>query len=149
MCLCLDIARPEAAVADPSKLVIKEVTPTYMSATAFLDSAGFLLSKNDLAHGGFSLRAEGKLAEGIGREAVTGVLPLYLFKEHWEVARRCAPRVFGFMCTADVMGFAQSQFYTVPFLVLSKLVDCCRKGVRPPRRQESYSSIWCWRRALR
>ncbi len=58
-------------------------------------------------------------------------------------------RVFGFMCTADVVGFAQSQFYTVPFLVLSKLVDCCRKGVRPPRRQESYSSIWCWRRTLR
>ena len=123
MCMCLDIHRPEASIADPTKLVIKDVTPTYMTATAFLDSAGFFLEKNEQAHGGFNAKTEGKLAEGIGRENVTGVMPLYLFKEHWAIARRNCPKVFGLMCTADVMGFTQSQLYTIPFLVLCKLVD--------------------------
>ena len=122
MCMCLSIARSEAAVADPSKLVIRDVTPTFMTASAFLDSAGFLLQKDAGAHGGFG-REEGKLAEGVGRESVSGVLPLFLFPEHWSVARRNCPKVFGLMATADVMGFAQSQFYTIPFLVLARLAD--------------------------
>ena len=67
---------------------------------------------------------EGHLAMGIGRENITGVLPLYLFPEHWEVARRRAPPIYGLLCTADVMGFAQNQQFTIPFKVLIKaLID--------------------------
>jgi len=108
LCLGLDIGRSEAAIADPSKLVIKDIIPTFMGADSFIDSASFKIDRNSMAHGGFDSRNAGSLAEGLGRENISGVLPLYLFKEHWEIARKKCPPVFGFMCTLDVMGFASS-----------------------------------------
>lgn len=39
MCLALDVGRSEAAIADPTKLVIKDIIPTFMTADSFLDSA--------------------------------------------------------------------------------------------------------------
>jgi len=59
----------------------------------------------------------------MGREKITGVMPLYLFKEHWEIARRKAPPIYGFLCTLDIMGYASSQYFTVPFLVLLKALE--------------------------
>ena len=60
---------------------------------------------------------------GLGRENITGVLPLFLTKEPWEIARRRGPPIYGLMCTADVMGFASSQTLTVPFRVLIKAIE--------------------------
>lgn len=60
---------------------------------------------------------------GLGRENITGVIPLYLFKEHWEVARRKAPPIYGFLCTLDIMGYTSSQYFTVPYLVLAKAME--------------------------
>jgi hypothetical protein len=54
----------------------------------------------------------------LGRENVNAVMPLYLFKEHWEIGRRRAAPLFGFICTNDVMGYQPNQFFTIPFLVL-------------------------------
>lgn len=36
MCIGLDVVRPEAAIADASRLVIKDIFPTYMTAESFL-----------------------------------------------------------------------------------------------------------------
>lgn len=59
---------------------------------------------------------------------MNAVLPLYLFKEHWEIARRRAPGLFGLMCTLDVMGFAQSQQFQVPLKILLRTIyDCQQK----------------------
>lgn len=44
-CLCLDIVRNDAAIADASKLVIKDIIPTFMAADSFLDAAIFSLPK--------------------------------------------------------------------------------------------------------
>jgi hypothetical protein len=33
-------------------------------------------------------------------------MPLYLFKEHWQIAQRRIQPVLGFMCTLDVMGYS-------------------------------------------
>ncbi len=63
------------------------------------------------------------MAQGLGRENINGVLPLFLFKEHWEIARRKAPPIYGFLCTLDIMGYASSQYFTVPYLVLLKAMD--------------------------
>lgn len=52
-----------------------------------MDASIFKLKQNENAHGGFDLNMQGELALGLGRESVTGVLPLFLFKEHWEVAK--------------------------------------------------------------
>ena len=60
---------------------------------------------------------------GLGRENITAVLPLYLFKEHWEIARRRAPPLYGLMCTLDIMGYASNQQFTIPFKVLIKAIE--------------------------
>lgn len=39
MCLCLDIRRTEATIADPSRLIIKNIIPTYLTASSFIESA--------------------------------------------------------------------------------------------------------------
>ena len=104
-CLGLDIARSEACIADPSKLVIRKIIPTFITSEGFLDSAEYYLRKDEMAHSGFDKSHDGKLAEGYSRESITGVMPLYLFRDHWKIARRKCPLAFGFMCTCDIMGF--------------------------------------------
>ena len=129
LCIGLNIARPEAAIADPSRLKIIDIYPTYMSAEGFLNSAQFSINKapgvEEMAHGGFDAKGnyEGKLALGLGRESITGVLPLYLFKEHWAIAQKKIQPVLGFMCTLDIMGYSSEQFFTVPFLVYIKAMQ--------------------------
>jgi len=121
MCIGLKVNRPEAAIADPSKLQIIDIYPTYVTGNSFLTSAQFTLDKDASAdaHGGFK-EAEGNLMTGNAREEITGAMPLYLFPEHWQVAKRNIQPLFGFMCTLDVMGYAAAQYYTVPYLVLAK-----------------------------
>lgn len=119
-CLALDVGRSEACIADPTRLLIKDIIPTFMSADSFLDSAIFSISKDSSAHGGFNAMSEAKLALGVGRENISAVMPIYLFREHWEIARRKAPPIYGFMCTLDIMGYASSQYFNIPYMVLLK-----------------------------
>jgi len=73
---------------------------------SFLQSASFNLKNNENAHGGFNPKLDiGELAKGIGREKITGIMPLYLFNEHWSIAKRIIQPVFGLMCTLDTMGY--------------------------------------------
>lgn len=58
--------------------------------------------------------------KGLGNELITGAMPLYLFPEHWAIARRRIAPIFGLMTTLDIMGFNYEQYMTVPFLVLMK-----------------------------
>jgi hypothetical protein len=131
MCLGLNIERPEEAIADPSRLIIKDIIPNYISLDTFLESAKFKMQgldtheeKAKAVTGGFNNQKSDKVISnndfddisdneqepqvmfGLGREAITGLLPLYLFKEHWMVAKRKLGPLFGFMCTLDVMGFS-------------------------------------------
>ncbi len=94
-----------------------------MSLESFLESSIFNLQKNQDAAGGFDYKLQGELAVGLGREKISGVLPLYLFKEHWEIARIKLQPLFGFMCTLDPMGYSVGQLYSVPFLVLIKAIE--------------------------
>jgi hypothetical protein len=128
MCLGLDVGRSEACVADPTRLVIKDIIPTFMSADSFLDSSIFSLNRDANAHGGFAVDNKGKLAMGLGRENINAVLPLFLFKEHWEIARRKAPPIYGFICTLDIMGYASAQYFSIPFLVLLKTLQKASEG---------------------
>ena len=41
MCIGMEVQRPEAAIADPSRLNIRDIFPTYISADSFLESAKF------------------------------------------------------------------------------------------------------------
>lgn len=46
MCIGLSIKRSEATISDPTKLIIAEVYPVYMSLDSFLESAIFNLKIN-------------------------------------------------------------------------------------------------------
>lgn len=39
MCIGLSVKRPEAAIADASRLIIKDIIPTFMTAESFLNSS--------------------------------------------------------------------------------------------------------------
>lgn len=108
---------------DPTKLVIKGISPTFMTLNSFLDSSIFNLKKNQDASGGFDYKNQGSLALGVANESISGVLPLYLFKEHKNIARLKQAPLYGFMCCLDPMGFAPSQATTIPFLVLLKALS--------------------------
>ena len=123
MCIGLSIGRSEACIADPTRLVIKEVFPAYMSLDSFLESSIYNLKLNQDAHGGFDYTKEGNLAVGAGNQQISGVLPLYLFKEHWEIARRKFHPLFGFMCTLDPLGYTYSQYVTIAFKVLYRAIE--------------------------
>ncbi len=94
-----------------------------MSLDSFMDSSIFNLKKNQDASGGFDYKNQGSLAVGVGREDISGVLPLFLFKEHKDIIRLKMQPLYGFMCCLDPMGFAASQAFTIPFLVLLKAID--------------------------
>ena len=120
MCIGLEISRSEATISDPSKLIIRDVHPTFLSLDSFLESSIFNLKYNEAASGGFDHDKQGELAIGAGRESISGVLPLFLFREHWMIAQRKIQPILGFMCTLDPLGYQSSQYFTVPFLVLQK-----------------------------
>ena len=128
MCIGLSIARSNATISDPSKLVIKDVYPVYMSLDSFLESSIYNLKMNQDAAGGFDLKQEGKLAVGAGREDISGVLPLFLFQEHWELAKRKLQPLFGFMCTLEPLGYTSSQFFIIPYLVLTKAIRSAQEN---------------------
>ena len=124
----LDVTRTEAAIADPNQLIIKDVIPTFMSCSAYLESAAYTLERQSNAHGTFDTKLQGSLATGIGRESVTGILPLFLFNEHWEIAKRTLPSIFGLLWTLDIMGYSDDQFYIIPFAVYYKLLEKVAKN---------------------
>lgn len=103
-----------------------DIVPTYLSVDSFLESAKFKLTNsygNDQnVHGGFqgqqSAVKDSQVALGVGRENINGLLPVYLFKEHWWIAKRKMQPLLGFMCTLDVLGYSSEQYFTVPFTVL-------------------------------
>ena len=53
----LSINRPEAAIADPSRMVVLDIVPTYLTVDSFLESAKFKLlnqqGDDTSVHGGF------------------------------------------------------------------------------------------------
>jgi len=46
MCIALDVGRSEAAIMDPSKIVIKDVYLSFISAEGFLDFSTFAMEQN-------------------------------------------------------------------------------------------------------
>ena len=53
MCISLDVVRPKTAIVDPTKVKIKQIIPTFMTANSFIDSSIFKIKQNDSSIGGF------------------------------------------------------------------------------------------------
>ena len=123
LCLTFDIGRSEAAIADPTQIIIKNVYPSFLTAKSFFHSTEFALRKDRLAHGGFEKHAEGLILKGAARENITGVMPLYFCEENWRVAKQFMKLTLAWDVTLDPLGYTYSQMRTVPFLVLAKLAE--------------------------
>jgi len=50
-------------------------------------------------------------------------MPLFLFWDHWELAKCKLQPLFGFMCTLDPMGYQVNQLFIIPFLVLNRAIE--------------------------
>ena len=107
LCLTLDIERPEAAIMDPSRVIIKNINPSFITAETFLDAVKFSLENAQDpvdCHGGFNLHtAEScKLFSGQSRENITGAMPIFINDAHWSVAKEKMKPIMGFMATLNV-----------------------------------------------
>ncbi|KAI1299818.1 hypothetical protein EDD11_006371 [Mortierella claussenii] len=125
LCMTLDVSRGPGAIADPSQLVIKSIFPTYLTSSMFTLALGHSLSQNNPedVHGGFDRNSGASIAPGLAQENITAVMPLYINREHWEVAKLRMKPILGYVVTLDATGYTYSQSTTVPFLVLAKALE--------------------------
>ena len=121
LCLSFDVGRSEAAIVDPTQVLIKTVFPSLISAGSFLYSAQFTLKKDNKAHGGFEKHAEGLLVKGAAQENITGVMPLFICPENWKVAKLLMKPTLGWSAALDPLGYNYQQMKIIPFLVMVKL----------------------------
>jgi len=57
-------------------------------------------------HGGFNINEKDAVViKGKAQENISGVFPLYISKEHWEIANLQNRMLLGWLCTLDVYGF--------------------------------------------
>ncbi len=134
LCMALSIGRSEACAMDPAQLLIKEVLPSMISATNFLDSINFTTRGNvqdSSIHGGFSKTdSSSGFLSGVARDQITGVLVLFLHPENWKIARLHMEPVYSYMCCLDILHFTQSMSTIIPFLVLEYLLKQERDNLR-------------------
>ncbi|CAG8714410.1 14625_t:CDS:2, partial [Gigaspora rosea] len=124
ICLTLDVARSQAAIADPSLINIKAINQTFLSSGAFLDSVRFALNDSydaENVHGGFQPASFiASIVHGVANENITGILPLYINEKHWSIAKERIKPILGYLTTLDIFGYSYTQVTTIPFLVLAK-----------------------------
>lgn len=123
LCLTFDIGRSQAAIMDPTQIIIKSVYPSFLTAGSFFFSTEYALKKNKLAHGGYEKHAEGMILKGAASENITGVMPLYFCEENWRVAKQLMKLTIAWDVTLEPAGYQYLQMKTVPFLILAKLAQ--------------------------
>jgi glycine cleavage system regulatory protein len=118
LCLTFDLNRPEIAIADCTRIQIKQIYPTIMSAKSFMDSAKYSIKLNAKASGGFSDDEQGRIIKGVSNEDITGVLPLFICPEHWKIAALLMKPILGWVITLDPVGYSYFQKKVFPFMLL-------------------------------
>jgi hypothetical protein len=59
---------------------------------------------------------------GKANEQISAVFPLYISKEHWEIANKLNRFTLGWLCTLDVYGYDYKQLLSTPFMILHKMI---------------------------
>lgn len=120
LCITFDIGRPEVAIQDASRIIIKQIYPSIICASAFLDSVKYSMTLNPNNSGGFDTSFPGSIVKGASNETITAALPVYFCPEHWESASQYIKPILGWDVTVDPLGYDYNQVRTVPFLLLIK-----------------------------
>ncbi len=114
LCICLSISRSQAAIADPSQVKICKIQPTLLSLDAFRDAVDLkLLDNND------GLGKSATVIQGMAREKINAVFPVYFDAESWSVARLRMKEAYSWMATNTWNGWSFSQVELLPAMVLA------------------------------
>jgi len=105
MCIKLLIQRDKAAIADPSRIEIKQVFCSLISSEQFEYNFMYHNMIYDLNNRRDWWKYRNERFHEDNEHWYNGVLPLYLFDEHWEVAKRKIMPIFGIMATSNPLGF--------------------------------------------
>lgn len=137
LCMTGFMARSEVAIADPSKIRFLNVYPMInnMSFSTFQDELLVKLDRNlkheDQVHGGFTFNFKNNsgVVTALSNQNINFVYPLYICKEHWDVAKYLIKRNLGWMATLDWAGSDFQQMKTIPFTIMNNVISAFyRKG---------------------
>lgn len=122
LCITLCVSRNQAAIADPSQVRIYKIQPTMISLDAFRDAVDMkLLDSTDTnVHGGFehSLGKTASVLNGMARENINAVLPIYFDEPSWSITRLRLKEALSWMATATWNGWTFSQMEILPLTIL-------------------------------
>ena len=125
LCITFDVSRSEAAIMCPSKIKITAIYPTIISAQSFLNAIKYSINLNFNEN---SIEKE-HIIKGVAQESINAALPIFLCKEHWEIARILMDRILGWIVTLDPFGYHIRQKMTFPFLLLEcNMIDSYKKS---------------------
>eukprot|EP00912_Choanoflagellata_sp_UC4_P001488 UC4_evm1s937 len=115
LCFTFDCGRSSAAVADPSKVVIKRILPSFITSEGFLDAAK-MAGAGSL--GDFDKNSQACVIRGEGREIISGALPLYISIDNWKMAKLNMAPILGLITTCDPLGYSYGQINALYFNAL-------------------------------
>jgi len=117
ICFTFDCGRSPAAVADPTKVVVKKILPSFITSEGFLDAAK-MAGAGSL--GDFDKNSQACVIQSEGRESISGALPLFINPENWKMAKLNMPPILGLVTTCDPLGYSYSQICAVYFKALHR-----------------------------
>jgi hypothetical protein len=146
LCITGFMERHENAIADPSRIKFKKVFPVLMSFSSFQDELLVQLSRNirqeDQVHGGFGFNFQTKtgVLSAFGDKKINFVYPLYICKEHWNIAQHLIKRNLGWMATLDWAGSDFQQLKVIPFTLMNNSIKSfCTRGVNEATIQKFFN----------
>jgi hypothetical protein len=117
MCFTFDCGRSPAAVADPTKVDIKKILPSFITSEGFLDAAK-MAGAGSL--GDFDKNSQACVITSEGREPISGALPLYINADNWKMAKLNLAPILGLITTCDPLGYSYSQINALYFKALHR-----------------------------
>ena len=115
LCFTFECGRSPAAVADPTKVDIKKILPSYITSEGFLDAAKMAGAGS---MGDFEKNSQACVIHGKGREEISGALPLYINEDNWKMVKLNMPPILGLVATCDPLGYSYSQINALYFKAL-------------------------------
>lgn len=128
-CITFHLDRPQNLLGDALEIKIKKINTTMITCDAFVDSALFETKAGQIIQGGRNYQhgempaAASSLVKGLPNEIINGVLPIFINKDHWQVAKLRIKQMVAWDITVDVLGFMPSQLYTFPFAILARAIE--------------------------
>ena len=137
-CLCLtyDAERNLEDILDSTTVRIKDINVSMLTAEAFVNAAmftsksqhGIKLADFGVGKGSESVASKGSksLAKVLPNEIVNGIIPIYICKEHWLVAKLKMAPLNAWTDTHDILAISKHHPIRIPFLVLIRALDTAK-----------------------